>query len=499
MSDHAYIDTRDDLDARAIGRGGESAHDESRSGRHFRECLASVRAGFSYEKHFECLDDELAAYAEERRGKGTKGDNDWKRALAHCEADGSTPVDARDTFDDLGPDDDAPGVIMFAPYDWPDAAKIPRRQFLYGSTYIRGFVSCTIAPGGVGKTALTISEALAMVSGVALLGESVPAPLRVCIWNLEDDKHEMDRRLAAGRLHYADELKGADLSGLTVKAADSALMVAKLVRGQVTINEKLVGKIIAGLIAARIDVLIVDPFISSHGVAESDNDAIDSVMKKVWARIAREARCSVHLVHHTRKTPAGERSGDKQVADARGASALIDASRYARVVNRMSRDEAKRLGVAPETVWRYLRLDDGKHNLSPPAGEAQWRQLESVALPNYASFEEYNGDRVGVVAAWEAPKASLTAPSPLAVIEAMGSAFWLGDPKSKDRWIGLAFARAAGIDDPDAPEREAIKPLVRDALAAGWLRFEERKDPETRHRRKCVVATGDGLDAASLI
>jgi hypothetical protein len=46
--------------------------------------------------------------------------------------------------------DDMPprSPITATPFVWIDPASIPKREFLYGRHYIRGFMSTTIAPGG---------------------------------------------------------------------------------------------------------------------------------------------------------------------------------------------------------------------------------------------------------------------------------------------------------------------------------------------------------------
>ena len=67
---------------------------------------------------------------------------------------------------------------------------------------IRGFTSATVAPGGVGKTLLEIVETLAMVSGKPLLGVSPPKRLRVWLWNLEDPRQELERRIQAAAQQY---------------------------------------------------------------------------------------------------------------------------------------------------------------------------------------------------------------------------------------------------------------------------------------------------------
>src|SRR5215208_1131150 len=55
--------------------------------------------------------------------------------------------------------------IRATPFSLRNPANIPRRRWLYGRRLVRGFISTTVAPGGVGKTSLVIVEALSMVSG----------------------------------------------------------------------------------------------------------------------------------------------------------------------------------------------------------------------------------------------------------------------------------------------------------------------------------------------
>jgi hypothetical protein len=58
------------------------------------------------------------------------------------------------------------------PFEWVDPSTIPPRAWIYGRHYIRKFVSTTVAPGGVGKTALGVVEALAITSGKPCSGSS---------------------------------------------------------------------------------------------------------------------------------------------------------------------------------------------------------------------------------------------------------------------------------------------------------------------------------------
>ncbi len=60
-------------------------------------------------------------------------------------------------------------LITATPFLLRNERDIPPREWLYGHHLIRGFVSLTIAPGGVGKTALLVLDSIAMASGQELV------------------------------------------------------------------------------------------------------------------------------------------------------------------------------------------------------------------------------------------------------------------------------------------------------------------------------------------
>lgn len=92
--------------------------------------------------------------------------------------------------------------ISLAPFVLRDPATIPPREWLYGFHCIRGYLSVTVAPGGMGKSLLVLVEALAMVTGRSLLDHAPRQSLRVLYWNGEDPLDEIERRVAATCLHY---------------------------------------------------------------------------------------------------------------------------------------------------------------------------------------------------------------------------------------------------------------------------------------------------------
>ena len=91
----------------------------------------------------------------------------------------------------------------------------------------------------------------------------------------------------------------------------------------------------------RIDVFTLDPLVSFHSVRESANTDMDLVIKEALGRIASSTSSAVEVFHHPGKPKAGH---DTTVDDSRGASAIIYAARYARVLNFMTsepRDQAR--------------------------------------------------------------------------------------------------------------------------------------------------------------
>ena len=210
--------------------------------------------------------------------------------------------------------------IQATPYAWTEPAAIPRRDFIYGRHLIRKFVSATIAPGGVGKSSLIVTESLAMVSGKPLLGVQPACRLRVWLWNLEDPHEEIVRHIQATAQHFG--LSPRDIEGhlFVDSGRDQRLVITLTNRSGTTILEPVVDALVAELVARGVDHLVVDPFVSSHEAPENDNGAMDRIVK-AWGRVAQRANMQYpELVDHSRKSSAGETETTAQNWRAGGSS-----------------------------------------------------------------------------------------------------------------------------------------------------------------------------------
>lgn len=354
----------------------------------------------------------------------------WFRILDATEHGELVPSNAADDFaGDAAPDIvaandniaaglDAASVIEFKPtlFTDPNPKTIPPRDWLYALHYIRRFVVADVAPGGTVKTSNALVEAVVMASGADLLnvGEArMPRqPLKVWYWSGEDTKEEIDRRVSAIIKHYTEE---DDLGSVSLKPETRALVktnlftdtgrdvpikIAKETNGAFSIASPTVNGLVEAIKQNQIDVIIIDPFIDSHSIGENDNTRIEAVVS-TWRAVAERANCCVCLVHHTRKGKPGGVM-EYSAADARGATALVDAARDVRVFNVMTPEEADTYHVRKSECWRHIRVESGKPNMAARGALSAWRQIVSVDLGN--ARDGRPSDNVGVVALWEPPQ-----------------------------------------------------------------------------------------------
>ena len=359
------------------------------------------------------------------------------------------------------------------PFVLGDASKIPPRQWVYGRHYIRKFLSVTVAPGGTGKTAITLAEAVAMATGRSIMGVETE-PRRVWVWNLEDPLEELQRRIAGIAQHHGITQDDLGDRLLVNSGRDEPLIIAEQAGGANVLTPA-ADALTHHIKAMGVDVVIVDPFVSSHHLSENDNKAIDLVVKR-WAQVANDANCSIELVHHVRK---GNGMQEATVSDARGASALVDAARHVRRLQRMTAEEARNAGIDEDQFWRYSREGDSKDNLAPPTADSTWRQMVSVELPN--------GDSVGVSEPWSWPDAfsDVTRNDLESVQRAVAAGEYRESHRAKD-WVGIAVADVLNLDVSDAYVRAKVRHMLSTWLDNGALRVVERPD-KTRMMRKFVV------------
>ena len=358
-------------------------------------------------------------------------------------------------------------ALRATPYRWPDPASLPRRQWLIGHWLLRGEVTAIIAPGGTGKSTIGNALALSLASGQPLLGKPLHrGPQAVWIFNLEDGTDELERQLSAACAFHGI---GPDDCGDRLHL-DSGLVqplcTAIEDRDGFALVEEVFAQLAATIRERKIATVIVDPFVSSHAVRESSNEAIDAIAKR-WKRLAQETGCAVVLVHHTRKLGGREATAE----DGRGAVALRDAARVVLPLNPMGDKEAEELGITDPALRRSLvRIDTGKANRAPPDA-ATWIKLESQSLDNGDGLEP--SDFVGVATLWEKPDVfhGVTTWHLYTVQQRLAAGDWRESVQAKE-WVGHLVASVASLSAET--DKGRIKAILRAWRSSGSLAVEHR-------------------------
>lgn len=391
---------------------------------------------------------------------------------------GSIDADAHASQETERPADDVPGfpATEIGLDEWND---IPPRERVYGHFLYRKFISALGAPGGAGKTAYATAIAFAVATCRNLLGEKVHESGAVWLYNLEDPRVELIRRVkAAGLAHH---VAYHEISGRLFldSGRDRPLIIARKMRDGALLAWPQVPALIAEIKRRGVRLLVVDPFVRSHAVEENHNDEIDFVAA-LWASVADKADCAVLLVHHFNK---GGVAG--QAASFRGATALIDASRAAVTLTTMAGEEAERLGVAEKDRWQYVRVDNAKLNLAPPPDSAVWLHLEGVNLDNATKTHE--ADSVQSVTRWEPPSvwAETTAGDLNAALDMIaqgiepGVLYTASRRGGGARWAGRVLTKMLSITDGQAAQ-----------MITTWMKNELLVEVEYDHPKFRKKVTG---------
>lgn len=366
----------------------------------------------------------------------------------------------------------------FQSWQIEDFSTLPRRQWLYGQHYIRKFCSLTVAPGGLGKSTLVLTEAMAMSTGRALLGAHVGQKLKVVYYNAEDPLDEIKARVAA--ICIANGIDQSELVGQLFVASgrDQELNLATGEQGDIV---EAAFQMISGFIRYYgVDVVILDPLANMHDSPET-NELMRRMGKRL-SRLADERNCGIEIVHHTRKLNGNEAT----VEDSRGGSALIGAVRAARVLNPMTPEEANRFGLS--THIDHFRIEAaGKNNLARPAEKAEWFERFGVLIPN--------GDWVAAVKRWDVPDPfdgitpELTRKVQHLIAEQSKTVGLRENAQSTD-WVGNVVAYALELKATDPAHKARIKALIRQWVQTDVLRVEKMHDKRAG-RETAIVVVGE--------
>jgi hypothetical protein len=366
------------------------------------------------------------------------------------------------------------------PYNMFNALTLPRREWVYGYDYIKKYISVTASAGGIGKTSAIIVEALAIATGRPLLGVEVKEQTNVWIINLEDPISEMQMRTIAAMQHY--DIKPEDIKGRLFMDGEDTMQITLAAEGRdgLITNDDMLAAMIRVIKQNKIGAVILDPFVSAHLVNENNNGSIQAVVAML-RKLARDTNSSVQLVHHIRKG-----NGDDATIDSvRGAGSLIGAARAARVINRITPEDAMALGVDEHEALGIFRVDDGKANLAPPSDKAVYRRMQGVEIAN--------GEHIGVATEFKLPDLfdGVTADNARNVQKLVQEAEANQTPYKANvqakQYVGHAVAEELNLDMEKPGDKAKIKAIVKQWMKTNVLKLSEMYDKRQGRDVQCVV------------
>jgi RecA-family ATPase len=378
------------------------------------------------------------------------------------------------------PTEDATEQNWPTPYEMFDALTLPRREWIYGYDYIKKYISVTASAGGIGKTSAIIVEALAIATGKPLLGTAVKQQENVWIINLEDPISEMQMRTIAAMQHYG--LTPDDIKGRLFMDGEDTIQITLAAEGRdgLITNDDMLAAMIRVIKENKIGAVILDPFVSAHLVNENNNGSIQAVVAML-RKLARETNSSVQLVHHIRKT-----NGDDATIDSvRGAGSLIGAARAARVINRITPEDAIALGVDEHEALGIFRVDDGKANLAPPSDKAVYRRMQSVEIAN--------GEHIGVATEFKLPDLfdGVTTKNLYNVQRTIGKAEEADNAYranvQADNWVGKAVAEELDLDLSKPNQKAKAKAIIKQWISSGSLQVVKLPNKRKGGDTPCVI------------
>jgi hypothetical protein len=275
-----------------------------------------------------------------------------------------------------------------------DPGPIPPRQWLLANQFCLGFISSIVAAGGTGKSAVRLLQYISLATGRELCGQHVFRRCRILLISLEDDRHELDRRIKAALDHHRVERR--ELKGWLRYSCPKLTKLAELKGKARAIGplERQIRNVIAQYMP---NLVALDPFVKTHALEESNSGDMDFVCD-LLARLTAEHNIAVDIPHHVHKGTIIP--GD---ADAgRGSSGIRDAGRLVYTLTYMREEEAKLYGISVEDRQLFIRLDTAKVNLIRHSRKPTWFKLVGVPIGN-ATLDYPSGDIIQTVEPWKPP------------------------------------------------------------------------------------------------
>lgn len=260
-----------------------------------------------------------------------------------------------------------------------DPVVIPPRPWLMTRMLLRGQITMLVGPGSVGKSVLALTIAAHLAMGQPFLDYKPKyGAARSIVYDEEDDVAEMSRRLWAICHEYNFDFDFVRNEIALVSRNELAFRLTT--NDPPSMNAAHVQALVDAAKDPRVGLVALGPFVSIHSTAEDDNVKMAFVMG-VAREIAEATNVAIMIGHHVSKpNGAASRAGDANTS--RGASAIVNAARFAFTLSTPTEQDCDLYGIKKDERYDFVAMSDAKMNYAKAMARANWLVKRSVKLAN---------------------------------------------------------------------------------------------------------------------
>lgn len=261
-----------------------------------------------------------------------------------------------------------------------DDVNVIPRDHIWQGYLMKQMVTAIVAPGGTGKSMLSLQMAISVALGRDLLFEDTEVKQsNVLMLNGEDNIEEIARRIIGIKKYYnltldlnehihIHEQIGSDNRVLFL---DRDANPTRHVKDTIDYCNDY-----------DIRTVIVDPNVQFHSVNENANEDTAKLLA-IYTQIAKKTNGAVAIIHHTRKNK------DDPQDNARGASAFRDGCRLLFNMRNMNDSDIEICAnVDPQDWWKYTTMEAIKANYTPHSKKV-WLEKDSFDIVD-GSDDDYS-------------------------------------------------------------------------------------------------------------
>lgn len=238
--------------------------------------------------------------------------------------------------------------------------QLTRRKWTVDGLLLEDQVTVLAGQGAAGKSTMELVFGLHFSLGLAVGPYKPLRPLRIMMYNAEDDIDEQTRRLLGAASLYGIDFGMAMQNIIVADSKKSDLMFIAENNRRLVVSRSNVDALQEFLIQNQIDIFMIDPMANIHAVSESDPTAMQRLMV-ILRQIAQRTHSSLLVAHHVNKASDGRK---ENVSAFRGSTVIPNATRNSLLLTHVDDADCLKWDIKKEEKEGWVKLTNVKANLT---------------------------------------------------------------------------------------------------------------------------------------